>query len=1045
VTQIPNPKSQIPKETGGQGDKETRREIPSPKSQIPNYLRLSAFICVLILFLAFALRIHHLDGQSLWNDEGLSLHRASLPLAAIASNVITVDGFETTDTNPPFYFFLLHFWRAAAGESIFALRYLGVLLGLLAVPLIYRLGRLTVGRTSALVAAGLLALSPFHVWQSQEMRNYTLLLTLNLLSVYALFRFLLSMHTPFLRSSASSDAGRVASEDATSSSRVVVAAATPSSRVASEDATSSLGRQWGWLVVSLTAALLAIYTHYFGFFVFAFMLLCLGAFALGRHWWRRRWLWVGLAVAAVALLPIIPVALARFQAGQQSGFDYVPPLHILSHALSAYSVGFRPTVVQPLWRVGPVVALALIGLTMGLASGRPRRQLATLLLLGYLVVPLVLLVGLSAVNPLYNGPRHLLMGLPPFLLLVASSVGRFGKSPSSVRKPYGGRIANSPYEKKELRGTQGNSGNSRIVYILPLVAALLFSVGSQVGWLNTQFTAPELIKDDLRGAAEWLNGAAGPNDVVILHDALIRFAFDAYYDGRAPLLAIPRFASGDEEAAVAALEAAGETAERVWFVTLPEPRDGFPVEVLPRWASRHWVRLLSRAYPHIWLSVNVDVYAPRPVAAPAATAEPIMVWDNGLGLLAADVPTTAVAGEVWWPRFEWQLPTEAAVGYSLSLRLLDDAGEVWLQSDEPLWPALWSPEAAAEPVRLDHPITLPAGLPPGLYRVWLRLLQDGQPIASIGGEIDAELVETLLVQAASGRAAMTRLPEHTPLAVQFGRDLELIGYHLPAGSYQPGHLLLFDLYWRGRRTPSADYRLRLELLDPAGQPIAENIVALTRADYPPTRWQPGEILRTQAYLVVPANVTAGSHPIHVSLLPPDSDEPIPARSGGQLWGQESLALAAADIVAPPIQTELPAIEILLRADFGEPAAIELHGYQLEGVPQPGETLTLTLIWRGSAPMEVNYTVFVHLADGSNELAGQGDGQPDRGFRPTNSWRSGEVIVDEHSLTIRPDAPGGRYQLWLGFYHPETGQRLPVFVEGVRQPDDRLLLQEVVLP
>ena len=83
---------------------------------------------VLVLFLvlgALALRGWELEAQSLWSDEGLSLYRARLPLTEILSNTITVDGQVTQDTNPPLYFLLLHLVRAVAGESVFALRYLG--------------------------------------------------------------------------------------------------------------------------------------------------------------------------------------------------------------------------------------------------------------------------------------------------------------------------------------------------------------------------------------------------------------------------------------------------------------------------------------------------------------------------------------------------------------------------------------------------------------------------------------------------------------------------------------------------------------------------------------------------------------------------------------------------------------------------------------------------------------------------------------------------------------------------------------------------------
>ena len=126
--------------------------------------RLWILFLTLVFLLGFALRIHNLESQSMWSDEGLSLYRALLSLAEISQNIITVDGFDTRDTNPPFYFMLLHFWQNATGETIFAMRFLGVAIASLAIPLMYVLGKISYGHFAGLIASFLLAISPFHVW-----------------------------------------------------------------------------------------------------------------------------------------------------------------------------------------------------------------------------------------------------------------------------------------------------------------------------------------------------------------------------------------------------------------------------------------------------------------------------------------------------------------------------------------------------------------------------------------------------------------------------------------------------------------------------------------------------------------------------------------------------------------------------------------------------------------------------------------------------------------------------------------------------------------
>jgi hypothetical protein len=71
------------------------------KLQIPNtkYKDWSFVICHLSFLLAFALRLYRLDGQSIWVDEGISLHLANSSLIEIVAN-------RAANIHPPLYFFL---------------------------------------------------------------------------------------------------------------------------------------------------------------------------------------------------------------------------------------------------------------------------------------------------------------------------------------------------------------------------------------------------------------------------------------------------------------------------------------------------------------------------------------------------------------------------------------------------------------------------------------------------------------------------------------------------------------------------------------------------------------------------------------------------------------------------------------------------------------------------------------------------------------------------------------------------------------------------
>ncbi len=928
--------------------------------------KTTPLLLVLICLLGFGLRVYQLEGQSLWNDEGLSVYRAKQSTAIILANTITIDGVDTTDTNPPLYFLTLHFWSMLAGEGVFGLRFLGALLGLLNIPLMFRLGKYLHSTAVGLVAAFLLAISPFHIWQTQEMRNYTLLLLFNLLSVYALFRFVFDDN-----------------------------------------------RKWRWLILWGITAVAGIYTHYFGAFVLAFGLLVVGWQLLRGQNWRRfvQARFIGLlALLVLVSIPIFWMGYSRFQAGKQIDFAFVPIHHLLSHAASAYGVGIIHGFVQPLLKTAPAVLLATVGLGI---SGWRGRKITPIVLIGYLLIPIVLLVLLSAVNPLYNGPRHLLMGLPPFLLLAA------------------GGIAALPGKWRAATA------------VLALLVIFI-----QADWLEAQFSGPELVKDDIRGLADYLEQVAEAEDVIVLHDSISGVTFDYYYSGDAPWTAVPALSQANTERAIEQLAALGQGARRVWFVTEPTPRTGFPRDTLKEWASEHWPKLFDRRFASLWLALNLEVFVPEPETAvlPAQADLLNFNWSDALTLIGVSSPREINAGNYWQPEFYWSQQQAHPEGYDLSLRLTDENGRIWFQLDQPLWgrypPASWTVNGI---INYRPIISLPAGLPPGNYDVSLRLSQtaDGQPLMVNGTAVESVVLSDLMVTAALAPGGLTWLPEHTPDGTTFGGQIKLAGYQLLDGNYRPGHTVPVDVFWQALETTTADYQFLLQLIDDQGGLVAESRTSPTREDYPTSRWQVDELLHGQGALIVPATAEAGQYTIRASLIDPATGDWL---STGRLFGRSFIELGVIDVVAWELNTDLPAFQTPLVSDFGQPALARLRGYDLlAATAAAGDNLTLRLIWQSlTAEMPTNYSIFVHLVDSDEQIATQADGVPVNGFRPTTGWRMDEVLVDEHTLSIPEDIAPGTYLLWVGFYDPATNLRLtPVMDEDI-QPDGRLLLTEITI-
>jgi hypothetical protein len=126
-------------------------------------------------------------------------------------------------------------------------------------------------------------------------------------------------------------------------------------------------------------------------------------------------------------------------------------------------------------------------------------------------------------------------------------------------------------------------------------------------------------------------------------------------------------------------------------------------------------------------------------------------------------------------------------------------------------------------------------------------------------------------------------------------------------------------------------------------------------------------------------------------------------------------------------------------------SIELAAYRLsEDALESDRTLRLTLYWQTLAQMDQDYTVFTHLINNNNRIWAQHDSQPQDGQYPTSQWIEGEVIVDEHELTLADDIPPGEYQIEVGMYDWASGERLQVSENGQRVPENRVIFETMRL-
>jgi hypothetical protein len=164
----------------------------------------------------------------------------------------------------------------------------------------------------------------------------------------------------------------------------------------------------------------------------------------------------------------------------------------------------------------------------------------------------------------------------------------------------------------------------------------------------------------------------------------------------------------------------------------------------------------------------------------------------------------------------------------------------------------------------------------------------------------------------------------------------------------------------------------------------------------------------------------------------------PLRPGG--LPAETISLGTIDVAGGAPVASVPAPAHPLDVSLG--AAAALTGYDLsDATAHPGSTLDLGLHWKDLAPLDSDYTVFVHLLDAKEKVVAQRDQPPGGGQRPTSSWFPGDEILDRYQLALPANLPRGQYQIEVGMYNPSDGRRLPVTRDG-KAAGDRVILATV---
>ena len=92
---------------------------------------------------------------------------------------------------------------------------------------------------------------------------------------------------------------------------------------------------------------------------------------------------------------------------------------------------------------------------------------------------------------------------------------------------------------------------------------------------------------------------------------------------------------------------------------------------------------------------------------------------------------------------------------------------------------------------------------------------------------------------------------------------------------------------------------------------------------------------------------------------------------------------------------------------------------------PGDEVQVDLAYLTNAPLTDDWSLFIHLVDGTGLTVAQLDTMPGGGLRPTSGWQPGRLLLDSYTVAIPETVHTPNRASWqVGFYDHRSGIRLP---------------------
>ena len=372
-----------------------------------NQIRKKHLIYLIIILLGFSLRFYNLAKESLWLDEVVgSILSAKQPI----NNLLN----PNIDMPINAYHLILHYWIQIFGQSEFSIRFPALIFGVLSIFMIYKLGKFLFNQEVGLLSALMLAVSPFQIHYSQEVRPYSLLMLLSLISTYYFVKF-------------------IKSNDKKNFHR----------KFSLFHKILNFIKNKKNIEIYIASTLMGIYTHYFIFFILIFQNIYFFMYNIKNKNVAKNWI-ISQCIIVLVFLLYNPYFLKQITWVMDGGLTYLNSYFSLFSIIKTFYVFIldyafiNSNYCIPCFYVNPfiifLVGIASLLLTlMGIKSlfvyKKKFKELIyqnekLIFLTLYLFMPIVVLYTISFITPLFQ-IRYIIYSSAPLYILISKGISGF--------------------------------------------------------------------------------------------------------------------------------------------------------------------------------------------------------------------------------------------------------------------------------------------------------------------------------------------------------------------------------------------------------------------------------------------------------------------------------------------------------------------------------------------------------------------------------------------------------------------------------------------